>query len=326
MDFYEDLKTMTDEDIEKYLSYAISNLEKISKLNNNDNEVIGYDVSYNPTDYNILNTQPKEVFDVNSVNIYSGYVPKNTRVVYALSTDLKGNGIFSNEGRYYIVDDDSYIYEFCKYVREYSLNTEGDLFQCISLFLKEYLGGIMNRSRDQMFQMILKSNMLYCEPINEHKLSSFKHEGNAMCSEYAIMANNILSVFGFDSYVIMGDIKQDGGVGGHAFNFVSYLGENFERVNILLDFFNDINICDFSFKKIGSTPFCIELDDFDNKFINDFINNEKHLVADEYCIMSIGNTLFEVSFNRKRDYFVKSETIIDFTSSNYQKLKKTIKL
>ena len=221
MDFYEDLKTMTDEDIEKYLSYAISNLEKISKLNNNDNDVIGYDVSYNPTDYNLLDTQPKEAFDVDSVNIYSGYVPKNTRVVYALATDLKGNGIFSNEGRYYIVDDDSYIYEFCKYVREYSLDTEGDLFQCISLFLKEYLGGIMNRSRDQMFQMILKSNMLYCEPINEHKLSSFKHEGNAMCSEYAIMANNILSVFGFDSYVIMGDIKQNGEVGGHAFNFVS---------------------------------------------------------------------------------------------------------
>lgn len=322
MDFYEDIKDMSDEDIKKLLSYAIYNLENISKLNNDGKNVIGYDISYNPTNYNLLNKNDEDVLILDSVNIYYGYVPKNTKMVYALFTDWNGNGLFSNEGRYYIIDDDSYIYEFCKYVRDYEINNECDLFQCILLFLKKYLGVIQNRSRDQMFQMVLGSNMLYCAPINEHKLSDFKHKGNAMCTEYTIMANNILSVFGFDSYVIMGDTKSDCGYEGHAFNFVSYTDEEFKRISILLDFFNDANVYDLSFKKIGSVPFCLELEEFDNKFIDDFINNEKHLITSDYFVMNIGDSLHAACLNRERDYYVKSETILDFTSNGYQKQKK----
>ena len=41
MNFYEELKTMTDEEIKKRLSYDISSLENISKINNENLGILG---------------------------------------------------------------------------------------------------------------------------------------------------------------------------------------------------------------------------------------------------------------------------------------------
>ena len=318
MNFYEELKDMTDEEIEKHLSYEIYNLENRSKQNN-DGDVIGYNVPYNPTGIDLLRKEEFAI-PIKLRCFYGGYVPKGTKVVYGFASDI--NGSFANEGRYYIVDDDSYIYDFCKYIKDIDIKSEGDLFRHILTFLKTYLGGIPNRSRDEMFQMVLKNDKIYHDPINEHKLSDFKHKGNAMCSEYTIMANNILSVFGFDSYVIMGHEKDIRGVEGHAFNFVSYTNEKYERVDVLMDFFNDVDIYDVSFNKLGSCPYIRDLDDLNNEFVYEFINSKRHIVDNEYCIMVIGKSLFEVLFDRTRDYFIQNELKVDFTSTNCQKVKK----
>ena len=320
MNFYEELKNMTDEEIEKHLSYEIYGLENRSKMNNTDNNILGYDLSYNPTDYGLLEKEEKEELCFQFRCFYGGYVPKGMKVVYGVSTDR--SGIVANDGMYYIIDDDSYIYEFCKYIRDMNINSEGDLFECILWFLKKYFGLFKGRSRDEMFQMILKNNKVFHDPINEHKLSDFKNKGNAMCSEYTIMANNILSIFGFDSYVIMGQEKDNRGMGGHAFNFVSYTNEKYERVNVLIDFSNGVNIYDINFKKVGISPYILELDELNNDFVDDFINNEKHIVAKDYSIMVIGDTIFELSLDRIRDYFIKTVFEEKTVSSDRQKYKK----
>ena len=321
MNFYEELKTMTDEEIKKRLSYDISSLENISKMNNKNLDIIGYVASYNPTDYDLLNEKNDECVDVNFSCFYSGYIPKGIRVVYGLST--KTNGIYSNEGMYYIIDDDSYIYDFCKFIKDKKIGSEGDLFEYILWFLKKYFGVFKENDRDEMFKMILNNNLVFLDPVQEHKLSSFKNKGNAMCSEYSIMANNILSVFGFDSYVIMGQEKEDKVASGHAFNFVSYTNKEYKRTNILMDFSNCVNIYDVEFHKIGNGPYILELEDLDSRIVDDFIMNEKHIIAPNYGIMIMGDTPMELILKGKRDYYVRRDFLVKIMSTGRQKCKKS---
>lgn len=320
MNFYEELKTMTDEEIKKRLSYDISSLENISKINNENLGILGYDASYNPTDFDILNKNTDEWVDVNFSCFYSGYVPKGVRVVYGLST--KTNGIYSNEGMYYIVDDDSYIYDFCKFIKDKEISTEGDFFEYVLWFLKKYFGVFKENNRDEMFKMILKNNLVFLDPVQEHKLSSFRNKGNAMCSEYSIMANNILSVFGFDSYVIMGQEKDDKGAFGHAFNFVSYTNKMYNRINILMDFSNSINIYDAKFHKIGDAPYILELEDLNGEFVDDFVMNEKHIIAPDYGIMIMRNDPIELVLKSQRDYYVRKDFLLKIMSRGRQFVRK----
>ena len=319
MNFYEELKNMTDEEIKRHLSYEIYNLENRSKMNNENDTFLGYDVSYNPTDYGLLEKKDREELYFRFSCFYGGYVPKGIKVVYGLSPDRRG--VISNDGMYYIIDDDSYIYEFCKYVKDIYVGSEGDLFECILWFLKKYFGVFKGRSRDEMFQMILKNDKVFFDPVNEHKLSDFKNKGNAMCSEYAIMANNILSVFGFDSYVVMGHQRDDKGMGGHAFNFVSYTNSEYKRIDLLIDFSNCVNIYDPKFNVIGSCPYILELDELNNDFVDDFITNERHIVAKDYGVMVVGDELIELCLKRERDYFIKTVYDEKSMSSGRQKSK-----
>ena len=320
MNFYEELKTMTSEEIKKHLFYEINSLENISKNNHKNYSVLGYDASYNPTDYDFLNEKPENEINVNFSCFYGGYIPKGMKVVYGLSANT--NGTYANDGMYYIVDDDSYIYEFCEYIKDKKVNSEGDFFEYILWFLKKYFGVFKNTDRDGMFKMILKNNTVYLDPVQEHKLSSFKNKGNAMCSEYSIMANNILNVFGFDSYVIMGQEKDDKGSSGHAFNFVSYINKDYERINILIDFSNGVNIYDMKFHKVGDSPYVLELEELNSEMVDDFIMNEKHIVAPDYSVMVMGDSLFELTLTRNRDYYVRRDFLVKIMSTGYQKCKK----
>ena len=320
MDFCEELKEMTSEEIRKYLFYEINSLENISKNNYKNNSVLGYDAPYNPTDYDFLNERPENEINVNFSCFYEGYVPKGIKVVYGLATNT--NGTYANDGMYYIIDDDSYIYDFCEYIKDKKVNSEGDFFEYVLWFLQKYFGVFGDVDRDQMFKMILKNNGVYHDPIHEHKLSSFKNKGNAMCSEYSIMANNILNVFGFDSYVIMGQEKDDKGASGHAFNFVSYTNKNYERVNILIDFSNGVNIYDMEFHKVGASPYVLELAELNNEIVDDFIMNEKHIIAPDYSVMVIGDSLFELTLTRKRDYYIRRDFLVKIVSNERQKCKK----
>ena len=305
MKFYDLIKNNSSEDIEKYINIIISNLEKDSKENNNTN-IIGFKIFHNPVGYYLLNKNKKELFNVNMRSFYGGYVPKGMNIVYGLSVD--DNCIASNAGMYYTVDDDSYIYDFCKYIKDKDISCETDFFEYVLFFLKSYFGTFNNRSRDDMFQMILKNDRIYHNPIGVHKLSDFKHKGNAKCSEYAVMANNILNVFGFDCSIIIGQIKlDDEDMEGHAYNLVSYTDENNEKKDILIDFASSVNVYDVNYNKLGESPYIMYLDSFDENIVVDLLYNDLHLTYDDYDYMVLGDSLLQLGNGKTRDYFVSSK-------------------
>ena len=151
-------------------------------------------------------------------------------------------------------------------------------------------------------------------------VSNISANGGTMMQYGLIMANNILSVFGFDSYVIIGYEKAETtGIEGHAFNFISYTNDKYERVNALVDFANSVSVFDINFNKLGNSPYIIYLDKLDNEFVNNFINNEVHLINNDYYYVVMGNTLLQLISERNRDYYIGSQIVAKKLSNRCQK-------
>lgn len=303
MDFYYKLKEMSLEEIEKYLSYEIYNLESISKQNNSYG-YIGYNLHFNPGKISLLGEDEKN--PVEEVKFHTGYVPKGTKVIFGCNT--YDNGMSFNGGMYYIVDDDEYVYEFCRFIKDADVRSNEELFEFILFYLNDYFGERGNQTREEMFQLIMKPDHTYYDSVIGHKLSDFKGKGNAVCTEYAVMANNILTMFGFDSTIVLGQLKigmKD--VQDHAFNIVSYTDSEYNRKDMLVDFSSSSDVYDFNYNQIGDVPYTIDLTYLDDDFFEKFYYRQKHLYFDDYCYVSEGGMLLKLKVdNNTRDYYVSS--------------------
>ena len=319
MDFYNYLKELSDEDLVLTIKEKINQLEKKSK-EDNTTDIIGYELDYNPKEYN-LTKKEVDFFDVTIHCFYSGYVRKGLKVVYGLCYD--NEGIVSNDGRYYYIDDDNYLIDFCRFIRDKDIINEYELFDYILEFIRIYFGLISDNShdREEMFRMIEKKDRVYYKPIKEHGLSWFKGKSNAMCSEYAIIAQNILSLFDIDAYLLLGHEKTGDEVGeSHAFNIISYQEkETNKEVNALIDFANFTTVHDINFKRIGQLPYMIHLDEITEEYIKEIINNEKHICFEDYSYIATPNSLIIVGLQRDRDYYINNQLIPE---KKYQKMKK----
>ena len=312
MKLYNMLKTMPDEYIDEFLDYEINYLEERDSKRNHD--TIGYNISYN-NNHMYLNGKLGDDFPVPVRCFHTGYIPRGTRIVYGYSTD---SVVPNNGGMYYYVDDDSYIYDFCKYIKTVDVLGEVDFFENVLMFLDLYLGTLNERSREEMFQMLMSTNDTYIDPVVEHKLSDFRLKGNAMCSEYSVMANNILSVFGFETYTFVGQEKRTNKEAEwHAFNMISF-DKNNKKKDMLVDFADAVKVYDFKNGVVGTSPYIINIDCLDGNFIKNFIHNEMHLTERDYFLSVIGRSIFKCANGRTRDYFVDSKIKVKNMSSEGQ--------
>lgn len=296
MDFLKFIKTISDEELYSEVYSIIDMLEKDSK-EINEIDFLGFNLSTNLENYRSNDSK----IHLNMRWIYDGYIPKDTKIVYGFS--INNNGLVSNKGMYYKVDDDSYIYDFCKYIRNINVVNEEDFFEYVLIFLMKYFGTFKIDERDDMFKLILKDEKTVLDPIREHKLSDFKGKGNALCSEYSIMANNILNVFDIYSCVFFGQLEfTDKEKEGHAFNFVSYDDKNSgKRVDALVDFSNGVSVYDYNYKKIGDSPYIVHCSSIENA-VHQLICDNTPLTGDEYYYMVMGNTLFQLTVDKQRNY------------------------
>lgn len=307
MNYYKQLKNLSDIELKKKISSKIKKLERKSKKNNPDtHNVLGYHLGENPTQYEKYMSDSGDNFDLELRCFYNGYLCKGTKMVYGLEYDMKGNA--GNHGNYYYIDDDSYIYDFCKYIQDKDIENDYELFDYMLEFIRDYYGYIKQLERGDMFKLITKNKNEYFKPIKEHSISDFKGKGNAMCSEFSVMAQNLLRFFDYESYIMIGTER----IGNHkpeshAFNLLTFkeIDTNKKR-NVLIDFSNYINIFDINFKKIGEMPFMGYLDRLDQNLVEEMIFGDKHLVFDDYAYYILGNSMSKLAYERKRDYFIDS--------------------
>ena len=207
-----------------------------------------------------------------NVPFWNGYVPLNTKIVYGNKFD-KYYDYDSNGGRYYYVDDDSYVYEFIKQLNDWDVENCFDLLSvingfCLNLFVKT----INSKDRSQIHKLILKDDQFYFEPIKEHSIKDFYGNGSAVCTEYALVVCNLLNVLGVPTYYCM-DKK-------HAYNifFAKIDGMEDDYNGYLLDFSDNVLVVDEKFNYVGSFPFYLKLD----------IKKKKYLILPKGEYLEIG--------------------------------------
>lgn len=324
MKIIEWLKNLSDEELELTLKERIEKLEEASKEKNGNNIVLGYNIDYKPQVPKIIDSKTyiqgsEKKQKLSNACIQPGYVPRGTKIVYCIQ---EKNGAVTNAGGYYYVDTDEYIYMFFKYIRDKEICNEKDLFIYIESFIMNYLGIIEEISRDDMFKIICENEERYCDRIEEHKFSWLKNKGNGMCTERALMAQNILSVLGFYSAIINGNITEKLQKTGHilcdedhAYNLVAYQdSETGEIVQILVDFSVSTMLYKYKVKEFAMAPFINELEDGINDSIeilarglkkDDLTDDKDKLTFNDYYCSIINGKLVKILIPLKREYSIK---------------------
>lgn len=300
------IQQMKNNKLDKYIERRIRKLEKQNK--NEEQVVLGFDIDYNyrPVTYHELDNSIE--YEVGATTCYPKYIPKNSKVVYAMYFNPKA-GTVANNGQYYYVDDDSYIKDFCKYIKDCEIENVRILLDYIFDFIDLYFGVVKldDRKREDFNRLIYKNSNSYYPLTEEHKLSKFKKESKAECTEVAILAQNILKFLGFESYIIIGDIQYscENETTSHAFNLISYKNKKKNKqVNLLVDFSSSVIVYDMNFNKIGLSPFIGELDKEPKDAIGDLVNPDKGLTFENYSYIAFGDKVLSWIQDVERKYSV----------------------
>ena len=320
MDFYNELIGLTDTEIDYLVERRVSYFEDELK---NEDGFIGYKADNNVMKHQVEENEYGRSYGVEMRCFHSGYIKEKTKIIYGMIYDGYGN--ISNDGNYYYIDTHEYLNDFCKYISKYDVSDEYELFEYLLDFLKEYFGYFEQIGRSKMFKQFVDNNGHNIKPINEHGLSWFKKKGNALCTEYSVLAQNILSLFDIESYLVIGTIRTgDKKSEGHAYNLLRIYNEEGKEKNILIDFCNHVNVYDIRFKKIAHSPFIEELEALDQEFVNQLVNQEKHLIFEDYNYMVIGNTLAKITYDRNRDYYISGDLYYGFDVKKCKKKQRDI--
>ena len=291
MDIINILKQIPLEDIDNYINHRIELLEEDTFKKNEYKDYVGFDLDINPNLY----LYSEEPLLIRANCIVKNYIPLDTKIVFGMSFESCG---VSCRGNYYYLDDDSYIHDFCKFIHDENVCDEYDLFDYVLEFLDDYFGYIKKMDRVDMFKLIYKNNTSAFYPINEHSITDFKGKNNAVCSEYATLAHNILSFLGFDCALIIGKGNSD----SHAFNIVSYVEyETGRKVTLLLDFNSVIANIDINFNELFKSPYVYEIDKELDEIIEE-LEDKKVIDCEDYSMMFMHNKVLKLGNYQMRNY------------------------
>ena len=306
MRFLHEIEHLNETQLRKKIEQKIQKLERNNKKNNPTTKSIGYQVGYNP-EVNDVSWDGEDILIHFYIRcFYNQFVSKDMKMVYGITWNTQ-NGKGANNGSYYYMDDQEYLYDFCKWIQDKEIQDEYELFGYIRDFLRNYFGVIKMVEREDMHHLLVDQEGNYFEPLREHSIKDFKGKGNALCSEYAIMAHNILKLFDFESYLVIGNvIMSDKKPESHAYNMITFK-ESYsdEWKHAVIDFINGVNMYDLDFRKIGDEPFIGYIDRLDQDFVTRFVQGDERLQFSEYGYGVMGETLLKFNFQDKtREYYV----------------------
>ena len=289
-----------DEELYYLTKKLIKESIKETKKNNKYFGLLGDKIDINPTEFDILEKEIKKYRTIFSVNIWNGYIPLNTKIVYGIIFNNKNKG-YSNGGYYYYLDDEKYVYDFVKYIKKYDIEDELDAIFIVNNFLIEYFDGMIKpKKREKMHNLILKNENIFFEPIKEHSIKDFYHNGSAQCTEYATVANNLLSILKipvscfFDS--------------SHAYN-VMFIENGEEFDSYVLDYSECVFIYNEKLECIGRFPFFKKIENGNKEFIERVVNDYEKIEFEDYNMIKINNSYYESKLGKHRIYGVGCDKI-----------------
>ncbi len=245
MDLFQKILECKEEDVDSIIETAINeanaNAEKVEKL--------GF------LDYG------------KSCSVFKGFIPLNTRIKYA-NLNIEDYGMESTD----------FIYEFVHFIKKYNINNKASLIHNLEYFVNSYFGFPGKIDRETIFNDIAwqttTTDEEYFKALENNKLGDLKGKGAAQCTERGALVQQVLSIFGTESYYCMGCVDLGDKQEGHCFNIVKRKNDY-----ALLDYSVPI----VSYKEDGSVrayyPFVGTLT---NEEFLDFVNNGVIKSFDDY--------------------------------------------
>ena len=245
MDLFQKILECKEEDVDSIIETAINeanaNAEKVEKL--------GF------LDYG------------KSCSVFKGFIPLNTRIKYA-NLNIEDYGMESTD----------FIYEFAHFIKKYNINNKASLIHNLEYFVNSYFGFPGKIDRETIFNDIAwqttTTDEEYFKALENNKLGDLKGKGAAQCTERGALVQQVLSIFGTESYYCMGCVDLVDRQEGHCFNIVKRKNDY-----ALLDYSVPI----VSYKEDGSVrayyPFVGALT---NEEFLDFVNNGVIKSFDDY--------------------------------------------
>ena len=273
-DLMDMLKTCkTDEEIKEIVDYYIGEYVEESLPLNHGRTTLGKQININP-EHSInenLDYGPK------TNNRWVGYIPKETKIVYKC---VNHEGLGSNDGGYYYMGDESYLYDFCKFIKNKEFNNNPIVFILhVNKFIHQYLDNdLMQVDREIIHTLIESVDGRKLGPVREHYLSDFKGMGAAKCSEYAVMAQNIMTIFGLETDIVFDS--------NHAYNI--FFEENGDA-NVL-DFSNRIAMYDVYLNMKEKMPFMEPIADYSDDLYEEVLYEGRKIRFDNYSVVDFPNS------------------------------------
>lgn len=148
-----------------------------------------------------------------SNNLFKGFIPLNARIKYS-NLSIEDYGMQTTD----------YMYEFAHFIKQYNINSKDSLIHNLEYFINSYFGMPGKGDREQIFNDIAWNTTTtdeeYFAALANNKIGDLKHKGAAKCTERGAMAQQILSLFGTESYYCMGCVDLGNHQEGHCFNIV----------------------------------------------------------------------------------------------------------
>lgn len=148
-----------------------------------------------------------------SHSTFKGFIPLNARIKYA-NLNMEDYGMGSTD----------FIYEFAHFIKKYRINNKASLIYNLEYFVNSYFGFPGKADRETIFNDIAwqttTTDEEYFEALKKNKLGDLKGKGAAECTERGALVQQILSIFGTESYYCIGCVDLGDKQEGHCFNIV----------------------------------------------------------------------------------------------------------
>ena len=172
--------------IEKIMNTNENNIEEVVK-----NKIAELDDKSN----NIL--QLGFIDALHSNSIHKGFIPLNTRIRYS------NHGVES-----YSMKTTDFIFEFIKLIKKYNLVSKWQIIRYLEHYINSYFGlpGRDNREKifyDTALNSTSTDDELF-EALEKNEIGMLKNKQSAQCTERSAVAEQILSVLGFEIFYCMG--------------------------------------------------------------------------------------------------------------------------
>lgn len=294
-----------DKEIRKIMHYYINKVRNKSYFMNFDVDTIGYKSDINREYEYIKDLNEIKELKVSGTSFWNGFIPKDIKIVYYF--EIK-KFLIANYGYYYYIDNYDYIYDFLKYIKGKKISNDFSFIVTVYEFLRKYFLTINKYlSREQIHHLIYNSNNIFYPPIKEHSITDFKNNGAAECSEFAALFQNILSVFGYESIYIHGEVDDfEKKNSSHAYN-LSIANNEFTLVDTSMPI-----VCyNHDERTKIPYPFVYTMNNFNEKGLEDFLLGNKEIELEDLEAHIINKHCYTFCKTKKRVYRVDQMTFDD---------------